>query len=373
MPSETNNAMDKHFLNITKTADNKVRIEIDGTIGGFDWVEWKYKNTGTDIRKQLKEIEKLNVDEIEVLITSLGGYVDDALQIHDALKEHPAKVTTIVQGFCASAATVIACAGDVRIISPNALYLIHKCRASVYDANEDTLQEELEAQRTINDVMLNIYKGVLKKEERELNELFEANHGEGKWITAEEALAFGFATEIQEFTSEHRSSAMVASALNFMRNRMPHMAHNPEVEQEIINNSHNNQNQPIMKKLLNFALLAALLEMSAETEFDEAKGLPVMEDKLQKLEDTLKAFEELKAAASAKEEELKGAQTALAAAEAKVAEKDSEIATLTAERDDYKAKYEQAPAQVPAVEGIDEQVNADSDLKAMYAELEKMY
>jgi len=87
----------------------------------------------------------------------------------------------------------------------------------------------------------------------------------------------------------------------------------------------------------------------------------------------LKAFEELKAAASAKEEELKGAQTALAAAEAKVAEKDSEIATLTAERDDYKAKYEQAPAQVPAVEGIDEQVNADSDLKAMYAELEKMY
>lgn len=363
--------MAKQFLNITKTALNKARIEIDGTIGGFDWDTRQYKNTGKDIRNQLKEIDNLEVDEIEVLITSLGGVVDDAVQIHDALKEHPAKITTIVQGFCASAATIIACAGDVRIISPNALYLIHKCRANMYGANEDALQEELETQRTVNEVMMNVYKGVLKKGESELQELFEANHGEGKWITAEEALAFGFATEIQDFASEPHASAMVASALNFMRDRMPHLAHNPQVEEiNDVNNPSNNQNSIVMKKLLNFALLAALLEMSAETEFNEAQGLPLMEDKLQKLEDTLKVFEELKATTSAKEEELKGAQEALAVAEAKVAEKDSAIATLTAERDSFKAKYEAMPAAAPAANGRDQK---EGDTFAEYVENDPYY
>ena len=138
--------MAKQFLNISEPADRKARIEIDGTIG-FDWDTWEPKNTGADIRRQLDELSALDVDEIEVLITSLGGFVDDALQIHDALKEHKAKVTTIVQGFCASGATIIACAGDERIISPNALYLIHKCMSSLCDANENTLESELEEQR----------------------------------------------------------------------------------------------------------------------------------------------------------------------------------------------------------------------------------
>jgi ATP-dependent protease ClpP protease subunit len=361
--------MDKRFLNITKIAANKARIEIDGTIGGYDWDTWRRKNTGTDIRKQLKELDGMEVTEIEVLITSLGGYVDDALQIHDALKAHPAKVTTIVQGFCASAATIIACAGDVRIISPNALYLIHKCLSWV-DGNENDLEAELEAQRTTNEVILNIYKGVLKKEEKDLLELFNANDGDGKWITAEEALAFGFATEIQEFEGDNKPVTNMARFLNQARNLMPLMQHNPTVEP---NNPNNRQNQTTMKKLINLTLLCALLSLSAEAEFDEKQGFPLTEDKLQKLEDTLKEFENLKASSAKNQEDLKGAQDALSTAQNTIAEKDKLIATLTAERDDYKAKYEAKPADTPKTNGADANDVENDDLKAMYAELEKMY
>lgn len=337
--------MERQFLNISKPAANKARIEIDGTIGGFDWDAWKRKNTGTDIRRQLKEIEKLNVDEIEVLITSLGGYVDDALQIHDALKAHPAKVTTIVQGFCASAATVIACAGDTRIISPNALYLIHKCMSNVWDANENALQAELDDQRTINGTVLNIYKGVLKKDEAELNALFEANNGNGKWITADEALAFGFATEIQEFENDKPVKSM-ARFLNHARDFFPDLNQ--------FKNLNIHQNQPEMKKfLLSFAMLGALLSVKEDAEYDEKKGLQLSTDQLQTLEDTLKEFEAKKTELQNAQTELANAQSALKAAEDKVAEKDAAIATLTAERDDYKAKYENAPATVPGVNGKD--------------------
>lgn len=344
--------MERQFLNISKPAANKARIEIDGTIGGFDWEDWKRKNTGSSIRKQLKEIEGLDVDEIEVLITSLGGYVDDALQIHDALKSHPAKVTTIVQGFCASAATIIACAGDRRIISPNALYLIHKCMSDVWDANENDLEAELDDQRTINGTIFNIYKGVLKKDEADLRALFEANDGDGKWITAEDALAFGFATEIQEFENENKKTASgMARFLNRARVLFP-----------VVNNIPNyNQNPTDMKKfLMSFAMLGALLCMKEDAEYDEKEGLKLNPEQLQTVEDALKAYDDLKTKASKTESDLQGAKDALATAEKSVADKDALIATLTAERDDYKAKYENAPANVPGVNGKDVNVNEES-------------
>lgn len=357
--------MERQLLNISKPAANKARIEIDGTIGGFDWDEWKSKNTGTDIRKQLKEISALNVDEIEVLITSLGGYVDDALQIHDALKEHPAKVTTIVQGCCASAATIIACAGDVRIISPNALYLIHKCIGWA-DGNENDLQEELEAQRTTNEVILKIYKGVLKKDEKELLDLFNANNGRGKWITAEEALAFGFATDIQEFANDKPAKSM-ARFLNHARDYFP-------VLNQIIN-PNTNQNQPAMKKyfLATFAMLGALLSMKADDEYDEKDGRQLTVDQLQSIEDTLKEFEALKAKNTETENELAGVKAALATAESKIEAKDSEITTLTADRDKWKAKYENAPAPVQNVNGNDANGEpVDVTDNPLYDELEKL-
>lgn len=344
--------MTRQFLNITQLSANKARIEIDGTIGGFDWDTWKRKNTGTGIRKQLKEIEGLDVDEIEVLITSLGGYVDDALQIHDALKSHPAKVTTIVQGFCASAATIIACAGDRRIISPNALYLIHKCMSDVWDANENDLEAELNDQRTINGTIMNIYRGVLKKEEADLVALFNANEGDGKWITAEEALAFGFATEIQEFENENKKTASgMARFLNRARVLFP-----------VVNNIPNyNQNPTDMKKfLMSFAMLGALLCMKEDAEYDEKEGLQLNPEQLQTVENALKAYDGLKTKASKTESDLQGAKDALATAEKSVADKDALIATLTAERDDYKAKYENAPANVPGVNGKDVNVNEES-------------
>lgn len=344
--------MTRQFLNITQLSANKARIEIDGTIGGFDWDTWKRKNTGASIRKQLKEIDNLKVDEIEVLITSLGGYVDEALQIHDALKSHPAKVTTIVQGFCASAATIIACAGDRRIISPNALYLIHKCMSDVWDANENDLEAELDDQRTINGTIMNIYRGVLKKEEADLVTLFNANDGDGKWITAEEALAFGFATEIQEFEIENKKTASgMARFLNRARVLFP-----------VVNNIPNyNQNPTDMKKfLMSFAMLGALLCMKEDAEYDEKEGLKLTPEQLQTVEDALKAYDDLKTKASKTESDLQGAKDALATAEKSVADKDALIATLTAERDNYKAKYENAPANVPGVNGKDVKLDEQS-------------
>ena len=128
-----------------------------------------------------------------------------------------------------------------------------------------------------------------------------------------------------------------------------------------------------MKKfLMSFAMLGALLQVKADAEYDEKEGLKLTSEQLQTVEDALKAYDDLKTKASKTESDLQGAKDALASAEKSVADKDALIATLTAERDDYKAKYENAPANVPGVNGKD--VNpepVDVTDNQVYAELEK--
>src|SRR5699024_7109121 len=115
------------LLNIRNKADDSAEIDIDGEIGGasFDGEEYSF-NTTPAVKEQLREIGNLRADEITVNINSPGGLVNDGLAIHDALAQHPARIVTKVYGMTASAATIIAQAGDQRLMSRNALYLVHQ-------------------------------------------------------------------------------------------------------------------------------------------------------------------------------------------------------------------------------------------------------
>ena len=61
-----------------------------------------------------------------VYISSFGGAVADALQIHQMFLEH-GNVTAYVYGFTASAATIIAMGAKKIIMGEYALMLIHRC------------------------------------------------------------------------------------------------------------------------------------------------------------------------------------------------------------------------------------------------------
>src|SRR4051812_9573897 len=66
--------------------------------------------------------------DIEVRINSAGGYVMEGLAIFNALvraQQDGRKVTTFIDGLAASMASVIAMAGDERVMADNALMMIH--------------------------------------------------------------------------------------------------------------------------------------------------------------------------------------------------------------------------------------------------------
>ena len=83
---------------------------------------WDDTIAASEFVDALAEVE---ADEIEAHINSPGGDVWDAVAIANALRQHPAHVTTFVDGVAASAASIIAIAGDDVVMSPGGTMMIH--------------------------------------------------------------------------------------------------------------------------------------------------------------------------------------------------------------------------------------------------------
>lgn len=148
------------------------------------------------------------VDEITVRINSGGGDVFAAVAIYTRLKEHKARITVKIDGWCASAATIIAMAGDTIEISVGGIFMIHDPAAGVlgyYKADElKKIADELE---TIKQSIVNCYMTVSDKSEDEIKSLMT----DETWFTGEEAVEAGFCTTVMftEVKTEVEDAEMV--------------------------------------------------------------------------------------------------------------------------------------------------------------------
>lgn len=80
---------------------------------------------GVDATELVMAINEIAADNINVRINSPGGSVFDAIAIYNALIKNPANVTTYVDALAASAASIIAMAGDEVVMMPGSQMMIH--------------------------------------------------------------------------------------------------------------------------------------------------------------------------------------------------------------------------------------------------------
>lgn len=109
------------FYNFKKAAAETLPDElfIDGEIASeASW--WGNVTVAKTFREQLKLCR-----DVVVFINSPGGDVFAGAEIYTALRDHPGKVTVKVLGIAASAASVIAMAGDEVLMSPVSYLMIH--------------------------------------------------------------------------------------------------------------------------------------------------------------------------------------------------------------------------------------------------------
>ncbi|WP_205859287.1 ClpP-like prohead protease/major capsid protein fusion protein [Pleionea sediminis] len=142
-----------------------------------------------DFATELKGLGQ--VSELTVHINSPGGSVFDGAAIYNLLAEHEANITTRVDGLAASMASIIFTVGDVRIMPENSLLMIHNPRMPVFGEAKD-LKKAAELLDKVRLTFNNAYLKVMNVESDVLNEMLD----EETWLSAEEATAFGLATQL---------------------------------------------------------------------------------------------------------------------------------------------------------------------------------
>lgn len=159
-----------------------------------DIEKWAYEpageQSGVTIVNQLKAV---TAKTINVHINSYGGDVSEGLAIYNVLREHPAQITTICDGFACSAASVVFMAGDKRIMSPASLLMIHNAW-TIAMGNASALRKTADDIETITQASVEAYKRTATISEEEIKALMDAE----TWILPANAVAWGFATDIDD-------------------------------------------------------------------------------------------------------------------------------------------------------------------------------
>lgn len=179
---------------MSKTA---YHISLKGYVGGYD-----FDRSTVD-----RELAKNEGKQVNVLIDSLGGSLATGLSISAAFRNH-GNVNVHFVGLNASAATIASLGAAHISIDAGAMYLVHKCSMAFFEwgsLNSDqftTLIADCEKIKADLDKLdLNcaqLYATRCKRKPEDLLALMKV----GGWLSAKEALDWGFVDEITDLADE---------------------------------------------------------------------------------------------------------------------------------------------------------------------------
>jgi len=314
------------WLNLEES-NGKAVINITGVIGGDFFFDEGENNTSEAMREELRAIEAIDANEIDVFIDSPGGSVNHALSIYGLLSNHKANVTTTMEGMTASAATVIAQAGDVRRVADNGLYLIHEVRTFLAGSLSGLKSDVANAEK-VNEKTAHIYATRSGSSIEDVKAIMSEANGDGMWRDSSEMIELGFADEV------HKSLKMAAQVDEKLFNKIGLTI--PKME--------NKEKSTLDKVLDKLGILSNKVEETSEvpTLKNQISELTNECDELRNQVNTLQVD-------AGKVEELTNAHNEVVSA------KDTEIENLTNEINELKAKLniQEAKAIDPKAEKIE--------------------
>ena len=160
-------------------------LELSGTIAEDSWFD-------DDVTPQLfKDELNSGTGDITVWINSPGGDCVAAAQIYNMLSNYKGKVTVKIDGIAASAASVIAMAGDTVLVSPVSMLMIHN-PATIAWGDHAEMQKAMDMLSEVKESIINAYVLKTGLSRPKLSHLMDAE----TWMDANKAVELGFADEI---------------------------------------------------------------------------------------------------------------------------------------------------------------------------------
>jgi len=152
---------------------------------------WEDSVSAIEVVKALNEHK--DAEELKVRVNSQGGDVFDGVAIYNALVEHPAHVTVQVDGLAASAASLIAMAGDIIRMGTGTRMMVHRSWTYAI-GNESDLEDVADILRKIDGALVGVYSERTNNSVEDVTAWVEAE----TYFTPAQALDAGFADEIAE-------------------------------------------------------------------------------------------------------------------------------------------------------------------------------
>lgn len=147
--------------------------------------------TAADFKRDYDLIR--NRTSIHVYLNSIGGEVTEGMAIYNILAADRKKVSIEVLGIAGSIASVIALAGYELAMDTGTYLVIHNPFTGVW-GDADRLRQKAEILDKIKQQLVNIYVSRSVLTEERVKEMMDAE----TWVTADEAVDFGFAASVKE-------------------------------------------------------------------------------------------------------------------------------------------------------------------------------
>ena len=230
--------MKKFWLfNKVKNAEGEVverELRLEGVLGEDSWF---YDTTSP---KEFRQELFAETGDVKVWINSPGGDVFAGTEIYTMLKEYPGKVTVLIDALAASAASIIAMAGDEVCISPVGMMMIH----NPYTMAWGDSAEMLRVKRMLDEVKeagINAYEMKTRQPRQRIAKMMD----EDTWMNAGKVLELGFADKIlysnAEQDEQNKAAAFAYSPNTIWNKIIKKATYNPELLYDRLN---------LLKKLL---------------------------------------------------------------------------------------------------------------------------
>ena len=160
-------------------------LRLEGPIDSESF--WGNEITPQDFRNELYAED----GDVTIWLTSPGGNVFAAADIYAMIRDYPHKVTVKIASIAASAASVIAMAGDIVQMSPVSLIMIHD-PSTIAMGNAKDMEKAISTLNEVKESIINAYAAKTGLSRSKISKLMS----DETWINAKKAVELGFADEI---------------------------------------------------------------------------------------------------------------------------------------------------------------------------------
>ena len=176
----------KWVTNVAPDEFGSVRtLYLDGEISDETW--W-----GDEVTPKTFKDELIAGDgDITLWINSPGGDCFAAAQIYNLLMDYKGNVTVKIDGLAASAASVIAMAGNKVCMSPVAMMMIHNPATLAYGDKSD-MEKTIGMLSEVKESIINAYELKSSLDRKQISKMMDNE----TWLNAKKAVELGFADEI---------------------------------------------------------------------------------------------------------------------------------------------------------------------------------